>query len=430
MEKLNVLLLGSGGREHAIAWKIAQSEKLGKLFIAPGNGGTRLIGQNLNIRETDFPAVKAAIIEHDVQLLIVGPEAPLVKGIREYIESDSDTENVLIIGPGKQGAKLEGSKAFSKEFMEKHQIPTARYGRFNINQIAAAKSFLNSMEPPYVLKADGLAGGKGVLILDDLDKAKSAIDEMLKGGKFGVAGDVIVIEEFLKGIELSVFVLTDGKTYLHLPSAKDYKRIGEGDTGLNTGGMGSISPVPFADETFLIKVNDRIIKPTIDGLKKDGIDYLGFIFVGLMNVNGDPFVIEYNCRMGDPETESIMPRIKSDFLEALIKCGERNLTEVELEVYPDSVASIMLVSGGYPETYEKGKRIMGLESVQQSLIFQAGTHWVENELITNGGRVMTVTSYGKTLEEALNVSYSEVQKIGFEGMTYRKDIGFDLKEAN
>jgi phosphoribosylamine---glycine ligase len=430
MEKLNVLLLGSGGREHAIAWKIAQSEKLGKLFIAPGNGGTRLIGQNLNIRETDFPAVKAAIIEHDVQLLIVGPEAPLVKGIREYIESDSDTENVLIIGPGKQGAKLEGSKAFSKEFMEKHQIPTARYGRFNINQIAAAKSFLNSMEPPYVLKADGLAGGKGVLILDDLDKAKSAIDEMLKGGKFGVAGDVIVIEEFLKGIELSVFVLTDGKTYLHLPSAKDYKRIGEGDTGLNTGGMGSISPVPFADETFLTKVNDRIIKPTIDGLKKDGIDYLGFIFVGLMNVNGDPFVIEYNCRMGDPETESIMPRIKSDFLEALIKCGERNLTEVELEVYPDSVASIMLVSGGYPETYEKGKRIMGLESVQQSLIFQAGTHWVENELITNGGRVMTVTSYGKTLEEALNVSYSEVQKIGFEGMTYRKDIGFDLKEAN
>ena len=342
MEKLNVLLLGSGGREHAIAWKIAQSEKLGKLFIAPGNGGTRLIGQNLNIRETDFPAVKAAIIEHDVQLLIVGPEAPLVKGIREYIESDSDTENVLIIGPGKQGAKLEGSKAFSKEFMEKHQIPTARYGRFNINQIAAAKSFLNSMEPPYVLKADGLAGGKGVLILDDLDKAKSAIDEMLKGGKFGVAGDVIVIEEFLKGIELSVFVLTDGKTYLHLPSAKDYKRIGEGDTGLNTGGMGSISPVPFADETFLTKVNDRIIKPTIDGLKKDGIDYLGFIFVGLMNVNGDPFVIEYNCRMGDPETESIMPRIKSDFLEALIKCGERNLTEVELEVYPDSVASIML----------------------------------------------------------------------------------------
>lgn len=428
MEKLNVLLLGSGGREHAIAWKLAQSENLGNLFIAPGNGGTQGIGQNLNIRETDLPAVKAAIIEHKVELLIVGPEAPLVKGIREYIESDSETEHVLIIGPGKQGAKLEGSKSFSKQFMKKHNIPTARYGKFNLNQIVAAKKFLTSMEPPFVLKADGLAGGKGVLILNDIEAAKTAIDEMLKGGKFGAAGEVIVIEEFLKGIELSVFVLTDGKSYINFPSAKDYKRIGEGDTGLNTGGMGSISPVPFADTAFLSKVDERIVKPTIEGLKKDGIDYVGFIFIGLMNVGGEPFVIEYNCRLGDPETESIMPRIKSDFLNILRKCGEGKLDEVELEVYEKAVASIMLVSGGYPEAYEKGKVISGLDNIFHSLVFQAGTKWTEEGLVTNGGRVMTITTYGDTMEDALRIGYSEADKIAFEGKYFRKDLGFDLSK--
>lgn len=426
MDKLNVLLLGSGGREHALAWKMAQSDLLNQLYIAPGNGGTRLHGINLEFSETDFPAIKSAILEKDIHLLIIGPEAPLVKGIREYIACDSATEHVRIIGPGRSGAKLEGSKSFSKEFMKKHKIPTARYGHFSSNQLAKAKEFLTSFQPPYVLKADGLAGGKGVLILEDLKEAKNALEEILKGGKFGSAGSTVVIEEFLDGIELSVFLLTDGKSYITLPAAKDYKRIGVGDTGLNTGGMGSISPVTFADEAFMKKVDDLISKPTIRGLKKDKIDYVGFIFIGLMNVNGNPQVIEYNCRLGDPETESVMPRIQSDFLDLMWKCGGGELENAILEIDPRTVVSVMAVSGGYPEIYETEKVISGLENVNESFVFHAGTKLNENLLLTNGGRVLTVTSYGETLSKALETSYSQLNKIYFEGMYFRRDIGFDL----
>ena len=426
MKKLNVLLLGGGGREHAIAWKIAQSEHLNNLYIAPGNGGTAQVGKNLDIGDTNFPEIKRAIIENHVDILVVGPEAPLVKGIREYIESDVDTENVRIIGPGRAGARLEGSKSFSKEFMAKYDIPTAKYGVFGVGQLDEAKDFLHKMEPPYVLKADGLAGGKGVLIIDNLKDAHIALEDMLVKSKFGSASETIVIEEFLEGIELSTFVLTDGNTYVNLPSAKDYKRIGEGDSGLNTGGMGSLSPVPFADDAFLTKVDERITKPTIAGLKAEGIAYNGFIFIGLMNVKGDPYVIEYNVRMGDPETESIMPRIKSDLLEVLWNCGSESLGADDLEVYPQSVASVMLVSGGYPESYEKGKTILGLDQIQHSLIFHAGTKGEGTHLETSGGRVLTVTSYGETLQEALTTSYAEANKVYFDKMYYRKDLGFDL----
>lgn len=427
MKKLNVLLLGGGGREHAIAWKLAQSESLNQLYIAPGNGGTAEVGTNLEIGETNFPEIKRAIIDNQIDLLIVGPEAPLVKGIREYIESDVDTENVRIIGPGRAGAQLEGSKSFSKEFMAKHGIPTAKYGVFNSTELEEAKDFLHKMNPPFVLKADGLAGGKGVLIIESLKEAHLALEDMLVKSKFGSASETVVVEEFLDGIELSAFVLTDGKTFVNLPSAKDYKRIGEGDIGLNTGGMGSISPVPFADEAFLKKVEERITKPTIAGLQTDGIAYNGFVFIGLMNVKGDPLVIEYNVRMGDPETESIMPRIKSDLLEILWSCGGEELVSKDLEVYPQAVASLMLVSGGYPEAYEKGKTILGLDQIQHSLIFQAGTKNDGSNITTTGGRVLTVTSYGETLQQALTTSYSEASKIYFEKMFYRKDIGFDLK---
>ncbi|MCO4805978.1 MAG: phosphoribosylamine--glycine ligase [Flavobacteriales bacterium] len=426
MKKLNVLILGGGGREHAIAWKLNQSEWMGGLFVAPGNGGTGFIATNLDIRETDFPAVKSAVIENAIDLIIVGPEAPLVKGVREFIESDVETENVRIVGPGRRGAKLEGSKAFSKEFMVKHGIPTAKYGQFTAKEIDKAKAFLHTMKPPYVLKADGLAGGKGVLILEDIVSAKAGLDEML-GGKFGAAGEVVVIEEFLDGIELSSFVLTDGKSHINLPSAKDYKRIGEGDTGLNTGGMGSISPVPFADDEFLQRVDERIVKPTIEGLKKDGIDYNGFLFIGLMNVGGDPFVIEYNVRMGDPETESIMPRIESDFLEVLWKCGGGELEGSTISISTQAVASLMMVSGGYPESYEKGKEIFGLTSITEALIFHAGTKMIYPSIETSGGRVLTVTSYGDSIKAALDTSYREANKISFDKMYYRKDLGFDLK---
>lgn len=427
MKKLNVLLLGGGGREHAIAWKLAQSEQMNNLYIAPGNGGTSQVGTNVNIGETNFPEIKRAIIDNNVDLLVVGPEAPLVKGIREYIESDIETENVRIIGPGRAGAQLEGSKSFSKAFMAKHGIPTAKYGVFSAGQLEGAKEFLHKMNPPFVLKADGLAGGKGVLIIDNLKEAHLALEEMLVKSKFGTASETVVIEEFLDGIELSVFVLTDGKTYVNLPSAKDYKRIGEGDIGLNTGGMGSLSPVPFADDEFLRKVEERITKPTISGLKADDIPYNGFVFIGLMNVNGDPFVIEYNVRLGDPETESIMPRIKSDLLEFLWKCGGEELGNDELEVYTQSVASVMMVSGGYPESYEKGKTILGLDQVQHSLVFHAGTKNDGSRVSTNGGRVVTITSYGETLKQALAASYSEVNKVYYENMYYRKDLGFDLE---
>lgn len=425
-EKINVLILGGGGREHAIAWKVCQSSSLNKLFVAPGNAGTQVVAINLDIKETDFPAIKSAIIEHNIHLLIVGPEAPLVKGIREYIESDLETENVRIIGPSRAGAKLEGSKSYSKDFMQRHSIPTARYGKFNRDSIQSAKEFLSTMEAPYVLKADGLAGGKGVLILEDLKEAYQALEAMLKDGKFGNAGESIVIEEFLEGIELSVFLLTDGNEYVLFPSAKDYKRIGEGDTGLNTGGMGSICPVPFADVEFMNKVKDRVINPTINGLRSEGVEYVGFIFIGLMNVGGDPYVIEYNCRMGDPETESVMPRIKSDLLPILWQCAGKELEEQTLEEIDQVVASVMLVSGGYPEAYEKGKFIYGLNQVENSIVFHAGTKISEEHVVTNGGRVLTLTAFGQDLNQALSAAYNDAQKVSFEAVYYRRDLGFDL----
>lgn len=425
-EKINVLILGGGGREHAIAWKVCQSSSLNKLFVAPGNAGTQVVAINLDIKETDFPAIKSAIIEHNIHLLIVGPEAPLVKGIREYIESDLETENVRIIGPSRAGAKLEGSKSYSKDFMQRHSIPTARYGKFNRDSIQSAKEFLSTMEAPYVLKADGLAGGKGVLILEDLKEAYQALEAMLKDGKFGNAGESIVIEEFLEGIELSVFLLTDSNEYVLFPSAKDYKRIGEGDTGLNTGGMGSICPVPFADVEFMNKVKDRVINPTINGLRSEGVEYVGFIFIGLMNVGGDPYVIEYNCRMGDPETESVMPRIKSDLLPILWQCAGKELEEQTLEEIDQVVASVMLVSGGYPEAYEKGKFIYGLNQVENSIVFHAGTKISEEHVVTNGGRVLTLTAFGQDLNQALSAAYNDAQKVSFEAVYYRRDLGFDL----
>ena len=425
-EKINVLILGGGGREHAIAWKVCQSSSLNKLFVAPGNAGTQVVAINLDIKETDFPAIKSAIIEHNIHLLIVGPEAPLVKGIREYIESDLETENVRIIGPSRAGAKLEGSKSYSKDFMQRHSIPTARYGKFNRDSIQSAKEFLSTMEAPYVLKADGLAGGKGVLILEDLKEAYQALEAMLKDGKFGNAGESIVIEEFLEGIELSVFLLTDSNEYVLFPSAKDYKRIGEGDTGLNTGGMGSICPVPFADVEFMNKVKDRVINPTINGLRSEGVEYVGFIFIGLMNVGGDPYVIEYNCRMGDPETESVMPRIKSDLLPILWQCAGKELEEQTLEEIDQVVASVMLVSGGYPEAYEKGKFIYGLNQVENSIVFHAGTKISEEHVVTNGGRVLTLTAIGQDLNQALSAAYNDAQKVSFEDVYYRRDLGFDL----
>lgn len=413
-----------------MAWKLAQSQYLEQLFVAPGNGGTSQVGVNLSIGETNFPEIKNAVIENKIDLIVVGPEAPLVKGIREYIESDIETEHVRIIGPGRSGAQLEGSKSFSKEFMARHGIPTAKYGKFDSSELTQAKEFLHQMEPPYVLKADGLAGGKGVLIIDNLKEAYIALEEMLTANKFGTAGETVVIEEFLDGIELSAFVLTDGKSHVNLPSAKDYKRIGVGDTGLNTGGMGSISPVPFADDSFLKKVEERITIPTMKGLAKDGIPYNGFIFIGLMNVDGDPFVIEYNVRMGDPETESIMPRIESDLLELLWHCGGEELDRASIKISHSAVASVMLVSGGYPEAYEKGKYISGLDQIQHSLIFHAGTKLDELGYVTSGGRVLTVTSYGDNIEGALNTSYNELSKLHFENMYYRNDLGFDLVNNN
>lgn len=427
MNNLNVLLLGGGGREHALAWKMAQSAKLNQLFIAPGNGGTSQVGQNLPFGDSDFDAMKETIKSHKIDLVVVGPEAPLVKGVREFIENDEEINHVKIVGPGAEGAQLEGSKAFSKAFMKRHNIPTARYGEFNGEQVEAAKAFLSEFEAPYVLKADGLAAGKGVLIPETRAEAEAALEDMLLGGKFGAAGNKVVIEEFLKGIELSVFVLTDGEDYLILPEAKDYKRIGEGDKGLNTGGMGSISPVAFADQTFMDKVKNRIVEPTINGLKKENIAYNGFVFVGLMNVAGEPMVIEYNCRMGDPETESVMPRIKSDFLEILWNCGNQNLKASTIEVDKRTAACVMLVSGGYPEDYEKGKVMTSTESKGDTLAFHAGTKIENGALLTSGGRVIAYTSLADTLAQALEMSYNKIAEVNFDGMYYRTDIGFDLK---
>tara|TARA_R110000787_G_scaffold6697_6_gene23273 strand:- start:4616 stop:5890 length:1275 start_codon:yes stop_codon:yes gene_type:complete len=423
---MNILILGSGGREHAFAHKLIQSEKVTKIFVAPGNAGTQKIATNLDVNPTDFIAVKKAVLQYQISMVVVGPEAPLVDGVHDFFLADEELQSIPVIGPKKDGALLEGSKDFSKEFMIKHRIPTAKYQSFTKESLQEGKLFLETLSPPYVLKADGLAAGKGVLILNSLDEAKSELEEMLSNEKFGAASSTVVIEEFLDGIELSVFVLTDGKSYKILPSAKDYKRIGEGDKGLNTGGMGAISPVPFADSAFLNKVEEQVVKPTVNGLQKDGIDYRGFIFIGLMNVNGNPQVIEYNVRMGDPETEVVLPRINSDLFELFEGVANQNLHEKEFSVSNQIGTTVMLVSGGYPEGYEKGKSISGLENVKESIVFHAGTTTKDNAIVTSGGRVIAVTSFADTIQEALDKSYRSIDKIHFEKMNYRKDIGFDL----
>ncbi len=426
---INVLVIGSGGREHAISWKIAKSSYLNKLYIAPGNAGTASVGINVDLKEDDFESIKSFVLEKDVKVVVVGPEAPLVAGIADFFEADDELTDVTVIGPGKAGAMLEGSKDFAKAFMKKHNIPTAAYQTFTKSDLSDGYKFLESLKPPYVLKADGLAAGKGVLILEDLAEAKAELKAMLQGGKFGRASAKVVIEEFLKGIELSVFVLTDGTSYRILPEAKDYKRIGEGDTGLNTGGMGAISPVPFANAGFMDKVEHRVVIPTIKGLKADGIPYKGFIFLGLISVNDDPYVIEYNCRMGDPETEVVIPRVKSDLLDLFEAIRTNTLSESDLEIDEHTATTVMAVSGGYPESYEKGKTVTGLGSVdeKETIVFHAGTKEDNGSVVTSGGRVMAFTSLGRNMEDALKKSYSNIEKVGFEGKYYRKDIGFDLK---
>ena len=425
---MNILILGSGGREHAFTHKLVQSKKVTQIFVAPGNAGTQEIATNITINPTDFEAVKNVVLYHQISMVIVGPEAPLVLGVHDFFLADEELKNIPVIGPKKDGALLEGSKDFSKEFMIKHGIPTAQYESFTKESLEEGKLFLETLNPPYVLKADGLAAGKGVLILDSLDEAKAELEEMLSNQKFGDASSTVVIEEFLKGIELSVFVLTDGISYKILPSAKDYKRIGEGDQGLNTGGMGAISPVPFADKAFLQKVEDLVVKPTILGLQKDAIDYRGFIFIGLMNDNGDPSVVEYNVRMGDPETEVVLPRIASDLFDLFEGVAHQNLSEKEFSVTDKIATTVMLVSGGYPEAYEKEKLISGLDTIRNSIVFHAGTKIKDKTVVTNGGRVIAVTSLADDIQEALNKSYKSIESIHFEKMNYRKDIGFDVVE--
>ncbi|SFS41503.1 phosphoribosylamine--glycine ligase [Lutibacter maritimus] len=423
---MNVLIIGSGGREHAFAWKIAQSNLLTNLFIAPGNAGTKEVGTNLDIDPTNFEVVKKHILENNIKLVVVGPEDPLVKGIHDFFLNDTELKNVAVIGPQQYAAQLEGSKEFAKEFMVRHNIPTAAYESFTAENLEAGYSFLETLKPPYVLKADGLAAGKGVLILNDLQEAKDELKEMLTNKKFGAASSKVVIEEFLDGIELSCFILTDGKSYVNLPNAKDYKRIGEGDKGLNTGGMGAVSPVPFANDTFMKKIEERVIKPTVDGLHKDNIPYKGFIFFGIIKVDNEPKVIEYNCRMGDPETEVVIPRVKSDFLELLIAAGKNELHTKTIKLKEESACTVVLVSGGYPEAYEKGKEIHGLNEVDNSIVFHAGTTLKNDTIVSNGGRVLAVTSYGKNYKDALKQSYQSIDKICFDKMNFRKDIGFDL----
>ena len=423
---MTILLLGSGGREHALAWKMLQSNKCKKLFVAPGNAGTGSIASNVNLKITDFEAIKSFALSENVEMVVVGPEDPLVNGIFDFFQNDSDLKNIPVIGPSKKGAQLEGSKEFAKEFLVKHNIPTAGYESFTKETVERGCAFLETLQPPYVLKADGLAAGKGVLIINDLEEAKKELRNMLVDAKFGKASSKVVIEEFLDGIELSCFVLTDGKNYKILPTAKDYKRIGEGDTGLNTGGMGAVSPVPFADEILLEKIENRIVIPTIEGLKKDNIKYKGFVFIGLINVKGEPIVIEYNVRMGDPETEVVIPRLESDLVELFQAVVNEKLDEINLKVTDKSAATIMVVSGGYPEEYINGKEISGLETVHDSIVFHAGTKNDNYKIITNGGRVLAVTSLGENFEEAIKKSYQNIEKLHFDTMYYRKDIGFDL----
>ena len=423
---MDILILGSGGREHAIAWKLKQSPKLKNLFIAPGNAGTATLGTNIPIGVNDFKEIKKTVLSNAMDMVVVGPEDPLVNGIHDFFLNDPELKHIPVIGPQKAAATLEGSKEFAKEFLFRHNIPTAAYQSFTVDKLEEGYAFLDTLTPPYVLKADGLAAGKGVVILNDLQEAKEELKNMLVGSKFGDASSKVVIEEFLAGIELSVFVLTDGKGYKVLPTAKDYKRIGEGDTGLNTGGMGAISPVPFADKVFMDKIHERIVKPTVAGLKKDNLPYKGFIFIGLIKVGDDPYVIEYNVRMGDPETEVVIPRIKTDLVTIFQAVANQTLDAIDLELDDRTASTVMLVSGGYPGAYEKGKVISGYENFADSIVFHAGTDYKNGNVVTNGGRVMAITSYGNDFKEALQTSYQNIKKIHFDMMNYRKDIGFDL----
>lgn len=425
---MNVLVLGSGGREHAMSWKLKQSEKLNQLFVAPGNAGTKNIATNLNIGVNDFAAIKKAVIEHNINMVIVGPEDPLVNGVVDFFLQDDEVKHIPVIGPQAEAAQLEGSKEFSKEFMQRNNVPTAGYASFTKDTLAEGLKYLETQKPPFVLKADGLAAGKGVVILEDLDAAKQELTAMLADAKFGDASSKVVIEEFMSGIELSVFVITDGKDYVILPEAKDYKRIGEGDTGLNTGGMGAISPVPFADKAFMEKVEKEVVVPTINGFKKEGLPYKGFVFIGLMNENGAPRVVEYNVRMGDPETEVVLPRLKTDLLEIMEAVAEERLGEIQVEFEEKTAATIIMVSGGYPEAYEKGNEISNLDQTAGSLIFHAGTKEENGKVVTNGGRVIAVTSYGKDFNEALAQSYKNTAIIDWKDKYFRTDLGFDLQQ--
>ena len=423
---MNILVLGSGGREHTFAWKIAQSNHCKNLFVAPGNSGTQAIATNLDISVTDFEAIKEAVIQNNIEIVVVGPEDPLVQGVHDFFLQDEALKNVAVIGPQKAAAELEGSKEFAKEFMMRHNIPTAAYQSFTKDNVEEGYKFLETLNAPYVLKADGLAAGKGGLILNDLEEAKAELKNMLVDAKFGNASTKVVIEEFLDGIELSCFVLTDGKDYKILPTAKDYKRIGEGDTGLNTGGMGAVSPVPFATDEFLNKIENHIVKPTVEGLQKDNLPYVGFIFIGLIKVGDDPKVIEYNVRMGDPETEVVLPRLKTDVVQIFKAMGNQTLSSIEIEIDNRAATTIVMVSGGYPEAYKKGKEITGIETIEDSIVFHAGAKFQDDKVVTSGGRVLAITSYGETYQEAIKKSYQSIEKLHFDKMYYRKDIGFDL----